>query len=56
MQAELDAAGQAAFDRNRAMIDRLARLSDVTVVDALPKGGGHGRGGTAASLACPSPT
>jgi valyl-tRNA synthetase len=38
MQAELDAAGQAAFDRNRAMIDRLARLSEVTVVDALPKG------------------
>jgi valyl-tRNA synthetase len=38
MQAELDAAGQAAFDRNRAMIDRLARLSEVTVVDTLPKG------------------
>jgi valyl-tRNA synthetase len=38
MQAELDPAGQAAFDRNRAMIDRLARLSEVTVVDTLPKG------------------
>jgi hypothetical protein len=38
MQAELDAAGQAAFDRNRAMIERLARLSEVTEVDALPKG------------------
>ncbi|MFW5641715.1 MAG: class I tRNA ligase family protein, partial [Roseicyclus sp.] len=38
MQAELDAAGQAAFDRNRAMIERLARLSEVTRVDALPKG------------------
>jgi len=38
MQAELDAAGQAAFHRNRAMIDRLARLSEVTHVDAFPKG------------------
>jgi valyl-tRNA synthetase len=38
MQAELDAGGQGAFDRNRAMIDRLARLSEVTVVDTLPKG------------------
>jgi valyl-tRNA synthetase len=38
MQAELDEAGQAAFDRNRAMIERLARLSEVTKVDALPKG------------------
>jgi valyl-tRNA synthetase len=38
MQAELDDAGQAAFERNRAMIDRLARLSEVTAVDALPKG------------------
>jgi valyl-tRNA synthetase len=38
MQAELDEAGQAAFDRNRAMIERLARLSEVTQVDALPKG------------------
>jgi valyl-tRNA synthetase len=38
MQAELDADGQAAFDRNRAMIERLARISEVTPVDALPKG------------------
>jgi valyl-tRNA synthetase len=38
MQAELDAAGQEAFDRNRAMIERLARLSGVSQVDALPSG------------------
>ena len=38
MQLELDEAGQAAFARNAAMIERLARLSEVSVVDALPKG------------------
>ncbi len=38
LQLELDAAGQAAFETNRAMIDRLARLSDVTAVEAMPKG------------------
>jgi valyl-tRNA synthetase len=38
MQAELDECRAGAFDRNRAMIDRLARLSEVTVVDTLPKG------------------
>jgi valyl-tRNA synthetase len=55
MQAELDDAGQAAFDRNRAMIDRLARLSEVTAVDALPKGAVTSRW-RAASSACPSRT
>lgn len=38
MQLELDEAGQAAFARNAAMIERMARLSEVSVVDALPKG------------------
>jgi valyl-tRNA synthetase len=38
LHAELDAAGQQAFDRNYTMIERLARLSGVTRVDALPKG------------------
>jgi valyl-tRNA synthetase len=38
MQAELDAAGQGAFDRNRAMIDRLARLSEVTWSMRCPRG------------------
>jgi valyl-tRNA synthetase len=38
MQVEIDARGQAAFDRNATMIARLARLSEVTVVDAMPKG------------------
>jgi valyl-tRNA synthetase len=38
MQVELDAAGQAAWANNDAMITRLARISDVTPVDAMPKG------------------
>jgi valyl-tRNA synthetase len=38
MQAELDATGQGAFDRNRAMIDRLARLSEVTWSMRCPRG------------------
>ena len=38
LQVELDARGQAAFDRNAAMIERLARLSEVTRVDEMPKG------------------
>jgi valyl-tRNA synthetase len=38
MQAELDATGQDAFDRNRAMIDRLARLSEVTWSMRCPRG------------------
>jgi valyl-tRNA synthetase len=38
MQVDLDAAGQRAFAGNAAMIERLARLSEVSVVDALPKG------------------
>jgi valyl-tRNA synthetase len=38
LQVELDAKGQAAFGRNAAMIERLARLSQVTRVDAMPKG------------------
>jgi valyl-tRNA synthetase len=38
LQVELDAKGQTAFDRNAAMIERLARLSQVTRVDAMPKG------------------
>lgn len=38
MQIEMDARGQAAFDRNATMIARLARLSEVTPVDAMPKG------------------
>ena len=39
LQVQLDEAGQAAFDRNAAMIERLARLSEVTRVDEMPKGG-----------------
>lgn len=38
LQVEIDTRGQAAFARNAAMIERLARLSEVTVVDAMPKG------------------
>jgi len=38
LQVEMDARGQAAFDRNATMIARLARLSEVTPVDAMPKG------------------
>ena len=38
LQVQLDEAGQAAFDRNAAMIERLARLSEVTRVDQMPKG------------------
>ncbi|MGI3183705.1 valine--tRNA ligase [Nioella aestuarii] len=38
LQAELDDKGQAAWDRNEAMILRLARVVGVQAVDALPKG------------------
>jgi valyl-tRNA synthetase len=38
LQVELDEKGQAAFDRNAAMIERLARLSEVTPVGEMPKG------------------
>jgi valyl-tRNA synthetase len=38
LQVQLDAAGQAAFARNAAMIERLARLSEVTPVAEMPKG------------------
>ena len=36
--SELDAAGQAAWDRNEAMIKRLTRIDSLTHVDAFPKG------------------
>ncbi|KUJ80488.1 valine--tRNA ligase [Ruegeria marisrubri] len=35
---EIDAHGQAAWDRNEALIKRLARIESLTKVDALPKG------------------
>ncbi|WP_224815914.1 valine--tRNA ligase [Hasllibacter sp. MH4015] len=38
LQSDLDEAGQTAFANNAAMIERLARLSDVTPTDAFPKG------------------
>ncbi len=38
LQAELDAKGQAAWDRNEAMILRMARVVGVETVEALPKG------------------
>ncbi len=38
LQVEIDARGQAAFDRNAAMIERLARVSEVTTVPEMPKG------------------
>jgi len=38
LQAELDAKGQAAWDRNEAMILRIARVVGVEAVAALPKG------------------
>ena len=38
IQTELDDKGQAAFARNATMIERLARLSDVTRAETLPKG------------------
>ncbi|WP_071672852.1 valine--tRNA ligase [Nioella nitratireducens] len=38
LQAELDAKGQAAWDRNEAMILRMARVVGVETVDTLPKG------------------
>ncbi|WP_420396898.1 valine--tRNA ligase [Nioella sp.] len=38
LQAELDVKGQAAWNRNEAMILRLARVVGVEAVDALPKG------------------
>lgn len=38
LQTDLNAAGQTAFTNNSAMIERLARLSDVSQTDAFPKG------------------
>ncbi|MBF9034020.1 valine--tRNA ligase [Rhodobacterales bacterium HKCCE2091] len=38
LQVELDAAGRAAWSRNAAMIERLARIAKVTEADAMPKG------------------
>ncbi|HID68833.1 MAG TPA: valine--tRNA ligase, partial [Roseibacterium sp.] len=38
LQSDLDQAGQGAFARNAAMIERLARLSEVTPTDTFPKG------------------
>lgn len=37
-QLELDEKGQQAWDRNAAMITRLARISEITKIDAVPKG------------------
>ncbi len=38
LRLDLDAAGQAAWDRNETLIKRLARIDSLTPVDALPKG------------------
>ena len=38
LQLDLDAAGQAAWDRNQALIQRLARVESISKVSALPKG------------------
>ena len=38
IQTDLNAQGQVAFDRNAAMIARLARVSDVVRAETLPKG------------------
>ncbi|WJY23095.1 valine--tRNA ligase [Fontisubflavum oceani] len=38
LQAELDARGQAAWNQNAAIIQRIARVDSLTVVDNLPKG------------------
>ncbi|QBY00840.1 valine--tRNA ligase [Rhodophyticola sp. CCM32] len=38
LQAELDARGQAAWNRNAAIIQRIARVDSVTPVETLPKG------------------
>ncbi|SMX32978.1 valine--tRNA ligase [Actibacterium lipolyticum] len=38
LQLELDKAGQAAWERNATLIQRLARIESLTIVDALPKG------------------
>ena len=38
LRLDLDTAGQAAWDRNEALIKRLARIDSLTAVDALPKG------------------
>ena len=38
LQLDLDARGQAAWDNNAAMIERLARISELTLVTAMPKG------------------
>ncbi len=38
LQLDLDAAGQAAWDRNAALIQRLARVESVSRINVLPKG------------------
>jgi valyl-tRNA synthetase len=38
LQLDLDAAGQAAWDRNAALIQRLARIDSLSIVKDLPKG------------------
>ncbi len=38
LQVELDPAGQAAWDRNAALIQRLARIDSLTAVETMPKG------------------
>jgi valyl-tRNA synthetase len=38
LQLELDAAGQGALDRNRPMVERLARLERIETAAAAPKG------------------
>ncbi|MSU88631.1 valine--tRNA ligase [Rhodobacteraceae bacterium 2CG4] len=38
IRLELDAAGQAALERNRALIERLARVSQFQTAEAAPKG------------------
>ncbi len=38
LQTQLDAAGQAAWDRNEVLIKRLARIDSLTAVDSFPKG------------------
>jgi len=38
LQVELDERGRDAYARNATMIERLARISDLTVTDAMPKG------------------
>ncbi|TDL89036.1 valine--tRNA ligase [Meridianimarinicoccus aquatilis] len=38
LQLDLDAAGQAAWDRNATLIQRLARIESVSIINELPKG------------------